>query len=218
MSHHHLQSSPAPKARMSALLTAFACAGVAWAIGAGSVLAPEPADLTTSLTGSTGATAAAVRNQYIPSTYPLWPDTWRAGTLAAGTPCSTYGLPPGSRTTKRIFAIGPLRRCSEYNPLLAPEENFIRPLPPMPIDSSDKSKSTGALEVTTVDIVSVISWPADWFRIDEGYEGTTPYVGQPCSDFALYAGESTYKHIQGVNINNNAVFRCVANTEPLYND
>jgi hypothetical protein len=81
--------------------------------GAGTVSAPEPADLKTSLTGSTGATAAAYyASSFAPTNVLLWPATWTpAPNIAAGTPCSTYGLPAGSRTSKTIQAFYTLRRC-----------------------------------------------------------------------------------------------------------
>jgi hypothetical protein len=218
MSRKRRQLSPAPSSRFTAILTGFACAGAAWAISAGTVLAPQPADLTSPLSSSTGATAAAVLYEYKPVPYPLWPDVWTPGTLDAGTPCSTYGLPPGARTSKRIEASGDLRRCSYYDPYKAPPANAVRPLPPMPIDGGDTKQDTKAIAVTAVDVVLVISWPADWTIYDSEAGGAKPYAGQPCSDFALQAGESSHKHIQGININIDSEFRCVANTEPIYID
>ena len=212
------RSRLASRDRIAAVVTGLGCAVAAWAIGAGGVLAPQPADLTTPLASSTGATAAAVQYQYKPAPYLLWPDVWTPGTMAAGTPCATYGLPAGARTSKRIEASGNLRRCSEYDPYKAPPANAVRPLPPMPIDGGDTKQVTNGIAVTPIAVVAVISWPADWTNYDSGTGGTKPYAGQPCSDFALKAGESTYKHLQGVNINNDGVFRCVANTEPLYVD
>jgi hypothetical protein len=158
-----------------------------------------------------------VQYEYKPVPYLLWPEVWTPGTLAAGTPCSTFGLPAGARTSKRIEALGELRRCVSYDPYKAPPANAVRPLPPMPIDGGDTKQDTTAIAVTAVAVVLVISWPADWTTYDGG-EGAIPYAGQPCSDFDLQAGESTYKHIQGVNINNDDTFRCVANTEPIYID
>lgn len=83
-------------------------------LGSGAVSAPEPADLKASLTGPTGATAAAtyVYSQ-VNTTAILWPGSWTAGGKApAGTPCSTYGLAIGDRTTKVIVVSGSLRKCA----------------------------------------------------------------------------------------------------------
>ena len=218
------QSSPAPSSRFMAMLMGFACAAAGWSISSGGVLAPQPADLTSPLSSSTGATAAAgatapaVKWGWQPVPYPLWPEHWTPGTIDAGTPCSTYGLPAGARPSKRIEASGALRRCVAYDPYKAPPANAVRPLPPMPIDGGDTKQDTKAIAVTALEVVLVISWPADWTNYDSEAEGAKPYAGQPCSDFALQAGESSYKHIQGVNINNDGVFRCVANTEPIYID
>jgi hypothetical protein len=43
----------------------------------------------------------------------LWAGYWAPGSkAAAGTPCSTYGLAPGARTTKAIeVSAAGLRRC-----------------------------------------------------------------------------------------------------------
>lgn len=215
MSHDHTQSSLVSKSGVSAILAAFACAGAAWAIGAGSVLAPEPADLKSALVGSTGATAAAVIIQQRTANYLLWPASFQVGnaTIVAGAPCSPYGLPYGTRTTSRIVASGAYRACLDYNPFMPPPATMVRPLPPMPVDGSNQNKSAGAIAATAIDIVTVIMWPADWLNANDAGVGT-PYAGQPCSDFALYAGESTYKHIQGATCNNE--FRCVGNTEPIY--
>ena len=99
----------------------------------------------------------------------------------------------------------------------------------MPIDGGAKVtgevvggtivKSDPAIALAVIEITTAISWPADWFQIDdEIYVGTRPYAGQPCSDFELFAGESTYKHIQAQTASTTSVFRCVANTEPIYLD
>jgi len=220
MSRTPRRSSCASRGRIAAIVTGFTCAGAAWVISAGGVLAPGPADLTSPLLGGTGATAAAIYTESKTwNPYVLWPayPNWQPGTMDAGTPCSPYGLPAGARTTKRIIASGNLRTCLDYDPLKEPPANFVRPLPPMPIDGGDAKQNTNAITVTVGTVVLVISWPADWTNYDD-VGGARPYAGQPCSDFALLKGESSTKHIQGININNDAVFRCVANTEPLYVD
>lgn len=83
------------------------------AIGIQSASAPQPADTKAPLANSTGATAAAVYSDTkLPTTVVVWPGSFQPGNVAAGTPCSTYGLPAGSRTSKVIEAKGPLRRCN----------------------------------------------------------------------------------------------------------
>ncbi len=221
MSRKHSRSSSASRGRIAAIVTGFACAGAAWVISAGSVLAPEPADLVSNLSGGTGATAAAVythSKNWNP--YVLWPayPTFQRCAHPAGTPCSPYGVAAGTRLTTRIEDFGGNQcTCIGYDPTKEPPANFVRPLPPMPIDGGDTKQNTNAITVTVRTVVLVISWPADWTSYDD-VGGTRPYAGQPCSDFDLLKGESSTKHIQGVNINNDSVWRCVANTEPLYVD
>jgi hypothetical protein len=219
MSRDHRVKDPTPGARIFPILTTVACAAAAWAIGAGSVLAPEPADLVSNLSRTTGATAAAVVVKQEPKKYLLWPETWQPGAnIAAGTPCSPYGLPAGTIPKNRIQASGNLRRCFEYDPLRPPPTNAARPLPPMPMDGGGGQNSTSeGVAVKVIAITTVVSWPSVWTQYTDAL-GTRPYAGQPCSNFALYSGESTYKHIQGVNVNNDGTFRCVANTEPIYVD
>jgi hypothetical protein len=215
MSHESRQSRSVSKSGLAAAFTGIACAAGVWAISAGGVLAPTPADLTTPLASSQGATAEAVQTKTKPASYRLWPDTWTSGSIAAGTPCATYGLPYGARTTKRIEASGQLRRCVDYDPYQAPPANAVRPLPPMVTDSADKDKSAKGLAARAVDIVTVISWPSEWTYYDSDAEGSAPYPGQPCSDFALFAGETTHKHIQ-TSKNETVNHRCVPMTKPIY--
>lgn len=215
MSHKSRQARPASKSRVAAAFTGIACAAAAWAISPGGVLAPTPADLTTPLASSQGATAVAVQTKTKPASYKLWPDIWTSGSIAAGTPCATYGLPYGATTTKRIEASGKLRRCVDYDPNQAPPANAVRPLPPMLMDSADKDKSAKGFTARAIDIVTVISWPADWAEHNSDGEEPAPYPGQPCSDFALFAGETTHKHIQRSR-NQTANHRCVPMTKPIY--
>ena len=77
-------------------------------------LDPEPARLTQSLSGSNGATAAAVYvNSGQNTTVVRWPGSYTSGSVLppAGMPCSTLDLPPGSDTTKVIVAYGNYRKC-----------------------------------------------------------------------------------------------------------
>ena len=109
MSHDSGQRWRAVESGVAAILAGIACAAAAWTIGAGGVLAPEPADLTTPLAESRGAIAVAVQAKYKPAPYVLFPDFWTNGSIAAGKPCATYGLGFGAVTTKRIEARGSQR-------------------------------------------------------------------------------------------------------------
>jgi hypothetical protein len=76
---------------------------------------PEPARLTQSLAGSTGATAAAVYvNTAASTTAVKGPSTYTSGGTnppAAGSPCSTGDLPVNTETTHMIQASGSYRKC-----------------------------------------------------------------------------------------------------------
>ena len=75
-------------------------------------------------------------------------------------------------------------------------------------------ESYEAVAVTVAESATVISWTADWQAYDSG-DGAGPYAGQPCSDFPLLAGETTYKHIQ-TSRNQTANHRCVPMTKPIH--
>src|SRR5690606_15501569 len=67
-----------PKSLLLALSTVLVCAGGSWTFDAGSALAPEPADLKSSLAGTYGATAAAVIVEKYPApALLLWPAHWQ---------------------------------------------------------------------------------------------------------------------------------------------
>lgn len=201
-----------PKTTILALLSALVCAGASWTFNPASALAPQPADLWTPLSATLGSTASAYVVQQYPSTVLLWPATWTSGTsIAVGTPCSTYGLPPGARPTKRIEGSGSLRRCVNFDTTKPPPANAVRPLPPMPVASgTGTTEASDAVTATVVDVVTVISWPADWKLPSD----ITPYPGQRCSDFPLLAGESTDKHIQSSG-GAEEHFRCVRLKDPV---
>lgn len=77
--------------------------------------APEPAQLTASLNGSSGATAAAYYvNTSAPTTVVKWPGTWTSGSPAAGTPCSTTALAAGVETDWVIERMGNYARCTTW--------------------------------------------------------------------------------------------------------
>jgi hypothetical protein len=214
MNFTRMRSSSTPKSMILALSTALVCAGGSWTFGAGSALAPEPADLKSSLAGSYGTTAAAVIvEQYPIPPLLLWPASWQSGpSIAVGTPCSPYGLPAGARPTNRIQGRGTLRACLPVDTSTEPPANAVRPLPPMPVADCDGAGETYS-EVTAA-VVDVISWPADW---QSNSEPNGPYAGQPCSDFPLLAGETTYKHIQSqvASGSTEGPFRCVRNKAPI---
>jgi hypothetical protein len=74
---------------------------------------PEPVVTTQSLSGSNGATAAAVyQNSGTSTSVVKWYSTGIfAPNLGAGTPCSTSDLPSGGTATKAILASGSYKRC-----------------------------------------------------------------------------------------------------------
>jgi hypothetical protein len=100
----------------AAAAVSVATAGALLLSGAGLVTAPGPADLTAPLTGSSGVTANAVFvSTAAPTKVLLWSSSYLSGGTAypAGTPCSTWGLSAGERTTKQIQvnASGTQRKC-----------------------------------------------------------------------------------------------------------
>ena len=206
-----------PKAMLLALSTALVCAGGSWTFDAGSALAPEPADLKSSLAATSGATAAAVIVEYYPSpTFLLWPAHWEYGpSIVVGTPCSPYGLPYGARPTDRIEGRGSFRACLRFDTSKEPPANAVMPLPPMPVANCNGAGETYSEVVTTV--ADAISWPADWVSPDFDDPTPIPYAGQPCSDFPLLAGETTYKHIQTGNPDFALIgpYRCVRLQDPI---
>jgi hypothetical protein len=74
---------------------------------------PEPVTTTQSLSGSNGATAAAVyRNSQTSTRVVKWYSTGiYAPNLAAGTPCSISDLPSGGTATRVILGSGSYKRC-----------------------------------------------------------------------------------------------------------
>jgi hypothetical protein len=91
-------------------------AGGTFLANTGTALAPEPAQLTQSLSGTTGATGAAVYvNTQQQTQVVKWPSTYTAtaNPLPPGTPCSTGALAAGAVTSKVIQALGTsnYRRC-----------------------------------------------------------------------------------------------------------
>jgi hypothetical protein len=202
-----------PSSMVLALFAALVCSAGSWTFHAGSALAPEPADLKSSLAGSYGATAAAVIYEQKSAPLLLWPAAWQVGSAAAGTPCSPYGLPAGARLTNRIQARGSLRACLPVDTSTEPPANAVRPLPPMPVANCPGAGAGEAYSQVATTIVDVISWPADW---KSNSKPNGPYPGQPCSDFPLQAGETTYKHIQSQvsSGSTEGPFRCVRIKDP----
>lgn len=112
----HLVSTTARRGALATTLGSLAAAVLVVGLGSGTASAPEPADLTAPLTGTNGATAAAVfTNSGIATRVVVWPIVFTlGGTAAAGTPCSPYGLAPGDRTTRVIVlnSSGTMRKCA----------------------------------------------------------------------------------------------------------
>jgi hypothetical protein len=106
-----------PNRRHALLAGAIAAAAFATTalVTSSNALAPGPAELKAPLFGSTGATADAVFVGTLEGTRVLlWSSIFTSGgTAPAGTPCSTYGLSTGQRTTKVIVvnASGTQRKC-----------------------------------------------------------------------------------------------------------
>jgi hypothetical protein len=106
--------------KLGVLAGGLTAAAVAFSAGAGTALAPEPARLATVLSGSTGATAAAVFvNSSAPTRVLYYSSSWVVGGSsgpAAGTPCSSMALPADPTTTQVIqaFTSGAYtyRRCA----------------------------------------------------------------------------------------------------------
>lgn len=92
---------------------ALAVGGSVWFAGAGTALAPEPAQLTADLQGSNGATAAAYYvNTEIQTGVVKWPSTYSYNPgLPAGTPCSPYDLGAWATSSRVIQANGNYRKC-----------------------------------------------------------------------------------------------------------
>jgi hypothetical protein len=80
---------------------------------AGTVLAPEPVVTTQPLTGTNGASGAAVYlNSGAPTHVLKWSNTAvYAPNLAVGTPCSLTVLPADAVAYQVIVASGPMRKC-----------------------------------------------------------------------------------------------------------
>ena len=74
---------------------------------------PQPAQAVAKLSGSSGASAAAIYvNTLVDTTVVKWPSGYTPGSLApAGAPCSNVDLLEGTETVKIIQIIGSSRRC-----------------------------------------------------------------------------------------------------------
>lgn len=74
--------------------------------------APEPARLSQSLTGSTGATAAAIYvNTSEPTTVLRLPGTWISGLYESGRACSPYPVSADTITDMVVERQGSMARC-----------------------------------------------------------------------------------------------------------
>jgi hypothetical protein len=100
-------------------MVAAVSAGGVWSAGAGTALAPEPAQLTTSLYGTPGSMTATADAKYVhtntstkvvmwPSNYPIAAKSW----APAGQPCYPGNLPAGQQTTKAIRVSGAYAICN----------------------------------------------------------------------------------------------------------
>ena len=108
-----------------------------------------------------------------------------------------------------------MRRCVDFDTSQAPPANAARPLPPeQVVTCPGAGESYEAVAVAVGEGTTVISWPAYW---QSNSEPNGPYPGQPCSDFPLLAGETTYKHIQSqvASGSTEGPFRCVRIKDPI---
>ena len=191
------------KSSFAASFIALASAGLAWVIGAGTALAPEPARL--SEQPSSSSTTAAVYVEVIRASswivyYPSW--TASANPPPVGMPCATGALPEGIEVFMRISGGGQYRRCVFWDPNYIPPANAITlsPLPPLvanePILTANMLLSDKPFK-----------WPANWT-----YSAQPIRAGKPCYDVDLFPGEPSNKHIQ-VFTAGSLYSRCVPNTE-----
>ena len=192
------------------LTTAGAAALLAWVVGIGSALAPEPATTRAVLTGSTGATAAAVILKVQPSTVVKWGTayTYCPSTLLAGTPCSNSNLLEGEKAYKRIERSGTNCRCSDY---IGSASKVQTTLLMTPLTSANGNRATG-VSASAKDTF-VILWPTSWYA---HVNNAVPVPGTPCSPTAMAAGQRTFQHIQGYVNTSSTYRRCVPNTWPLW--
>jgi hypothetical protein len=98
----------------AAVVASLAAAAGTWLHGAATARAPEPAQLTQSLSGIMGSTAAAMYvNTRSTTTVVKWPSAYSSSAYPppAGQPCSTGDLAAGASTGKLIQASGNYRRC-----------------------------------------------------------------------------------------------------------
>jgi hypothetical protein len=139
--------------------------------------APEPARLSQNLSGSTGATAAAVYvNTGEPTTVFSRPSTWTAAGpwVEAGRPCATGSLPEGWETTSVIERTGNYVRCAPWT-WITPGVRLNEAL------SGIESTASGT-DLATEEATTVVQFPGTWTY------NTTLAVETYCATLPLSAG------------------------------
>lgn len=199
-----------PCANGGVLLTTAGAALLAWLASVGSALAPMPAQTTAPLSGTTGATAAAVVVDVYPSSVIKWGTTLTScpSTILAGTPCSPSALPSDVQAYMQIFRFGSNCRCGSG---IVSSSTVQTTLLLAPLASANGSTAAG-VRANVRDTV-VILWPTTW---QAHVNNAVPEPGTPCSPTAMLAGQRTSRHIQGYVNTSSTYRRCVANTEPLW--
>ena len=181
-----------------------------WVTGAGLALAPMPAQTTAPLSGTTGATAAAVTVEIYQSSVVKWPNSLTPcpSTILAGTSCSNSALAPDVLAYQKIFRIGSNCKCDSgvVSPSTVQTTLLLAPL-------ASANGSTAAGIRANVKDTAVILWPTTWHA---HVNNAVPEPGTPCSPTAMAAGQRTFRHIQGYVNNTSTYRRCVPNTEPLW--
>ena len=109
-----MRSKLISKAALPAVLAAVIVgAAGGWFANAGSVRAPEPARLTSTL-GPSPAGAFYIVTRTATTAYYLSNTTWTASNIPAGLPCSSKpGLAAGTTVYGTVVAAGNYRRCSQ---------------------------------------------------------------------------------------------------------
>ena len=135
--------------------------------------APEPARLDAGLWGLAGTTTPATYvNSYEPTAVVKWPSTWTAGSVASGTPCSTYDLIAGQETLRVIERYGPYARCPTW------VTEGVR----LAAALSGNGSTADALTLSTGEATTVVQFPATWTP------NTTLAADTYCSSWPAPAG------------------------------
>lgn len=186
-------------------------AAFGWGVATSTALAPQPAQAVASLSGSTGATAAAIVTRSTPVTTILkWPSGYTFGSNApAGTPCSNIDLLPGEPVTMQIQVLGSARRCWPVASTTTTCTAAATNLNPIVVTQATLNGNAQGVQVTTVP-TAILKWQELWSTAQP-----TPAAGTACSPIDMLPGEVTMRHVQ-VWMAGSLWSRCVDNTLPAY--